>query len=39
MAVVAAMKNPMSNIISGMAPALFQIGTFEDVISNAPAPR
>jgi hypothetical protein len=34
-----AMKNPMSNIIFGMAPALFQIGTPEDVISNAPAPR
>jgi hypothetical protein len=32
------MKNPMSNIIFGMAPALFQIGRFEGVISNAPAP-
>jgi hypothetical protein len=29
-----AMKTPMSNNVFGMAPALFQIGTFEDVISN-----
>jgi hypothetical protein len=34
-----AMKNPMSNILFGMAAAALSNGNIRDVISNAPAPR
>jgi hypothetical protein len=34
-----AMKNPMSNVVFGMAAATLSNGNILDVISNAPAPR
>jgi hypothetical protein len=33
------MKNPMSNIVFGMAAATLSNGNIRDVISNVPAPR
>jgi hypothetical protein len=33
------MKNPMSDVVFGMAAATLSNGSIRDVISNAPAPR